>query len=102
MTREQYVSAQPHEQVMGLEQERPGAVLPNILQSQFQAVVDATLEALLGKRRSHDLATKSLELGAVVPVNALLGVPSRPSLSRISTPVLRALHTTPSTPIVHC
>src|SRR5882724_2021869 len=59
---------------MGLEQERAGAVFPNILQRQLETAVDVTLEALLGKRRSHDVAAKSLELGAVVPVNALLGV----------------------------
>jgi hypothetical protein len=33
---------------MGLEQERAGAVFPNILQRQLEPAVDATLEALLG------------------------------------------------------
>jgi hypothetical protein len=49
-------------------------VFPNILQRQLETAVDVTLKALLGKRRSRDVAAKSLELGAVVPVNALLGV----------------------------
>jgi len=59
---------------MGLEQERAAAVFPNILQRQLETAVDTTLEALFGKRWSHDVAAKSLELGAVVSVNALLGV----------------------------
>ena len=59
---------------MGLEQERAGAVLPNILQRQLESAVYATLEPLLGKRRAHHVPAKSLELGAVVAMHDLLGV----------------------------
>jgi hypothetical protein len=59
---------------MGLEQERAGAVFPKILQRQLRDGRRRDARGALGKRWSHDVAAKSLELGAVVSVNALLGV----------------------------
>lgn len=66
--------AEPKQQVVGLEQDGSGAVLPDALQLELEVSVGALGEPLESERWPGDVAGEALELFAVATVDELLGV----------------------------
>jgi hypothetical protein len=56
---------QAHHQVMRLEEDRSGAVLPDALQRELEPAIGTLLETVLGHRRARDVAAEPLELPSV-------------------------------------
>lgn len=71
--------AQAYQEIIGLEQDGSGAVLPNLLQRQLQPAIGAQLESVLGQRWAGDVAGESFELLSIPTVDEL-----RTSLGRLS------------------
>jgi hypothetical protein len=72
--RRRHRGAEPDQQVVGLEQDGAGAVLPDALQLELEASVGALREPLEGEWRPGDVTSEALELFAVATVDELLGV----------------------------
>jgi hypothetical protein len=66
--------AKSDQQIVGLEPEGARAVLPKVLERQFEAAIGAPIEALLRERGSHGVSTEPLELRSIAAVDPLLGV----------------------------
>jgi hypothetical protein len=65
---------EPDQQVVRLEDERAGAVLPHALEAELEPSIVAEGETVLCDRRSGDVLAEPLDLSAVVAVDALLCV----------------------------